>query len=124
MLTQAITLLRIYEHQSYIHVTITLARRMTSLLSYSSRDRCRLSRHFVIVVTLFRKIHIICICLPSDMSRSRISHANIVGFSLLYCSILDTTAGVATFGLLPPIRPGGRSVPIDNNNLLDHADVP
>lgn len=45
------------------------------------------------------------------MSRSRISHANIVGFSRLYCSILDTTAGVATFGLEPPINPGGRSVP-------------
>lgn len=45
------------------------------------------------------------------MSRSRISHANIVGFSRLYCSILDTTAGVATFGFEPPIKPGGRSVP-------------
>lgn len=49
--------------------------------------------------------------LPSEMSRSRISHAKIVGFSLLYCSILATTAGVATFGLLPPISPGGRKVP-------------
>lgn len=49
--------------------------------------------------------------LPSDMSRSLISHANIVGFSRLYCSILDTTAGVATFGFEPPIKPGGRSVP-------------
>lgn len=49
--------------------------------------------------------------LPSDISRSRISHANIVGFSRLYCSILDTTAGVATFGFDPPIRPGGLSVP-------------
>lgn len=49
--------------------------------------------------------------LPSDMSRSRISHANIVGFSLLYCSIFDTTAGVATFGFEPPINPGGRRVP-------------
>ena len=48
---------------------------------------------------------------PSDMSLSRISHANIVGFSRLYCSIFDTTAGVATFGLLPPMRPGGRRVP-------------
>lgn len=49
--------------------------------------------------------------LPSEMSLSRISHAKMVGFSLLYCSILATTAGVATFGLLPPIKPGGRSVP-------------
>lgn len=46
------------------------------------------------------------------MSLSRISHAKIVGFSLLYCSILDTTAGVATFGLLPPMRPGGLRVPV------------
>lgn len=49
--------------------------------------------------------------LPSEMSRSRISHAKIVGFSRLYCSILETTAGVATFGLEPPIKPGGRNVP-------------
>lgn len=49
--------------------------------------------------------------LPSDISLSRISHAKIVGFSLLYCSILATTAGVATFGLLPPIKPGGLRVP-------------
>lgn len=49
--------------------------------------------------------------LLSDINLSRISHANIVGFSRLYCSILDTTAGVATFGLLPPIKPGGRRVP-------------
>lgn len=53
--------------------------------------------------------------LPSEMSRSRISHANIVGFSRLYCSIFDTTAGVATFGLEPPIKPGGRSVPATEN---------
>lgn len=38
-----------------------------------------------------------------------------VGFSRLYCSILDTTAGVATFGLLPPISPGGRNVPAEIN---------
>lgn len=51
------------------------------------------------------------IILPSEINLSRISQAKMVGFSLLYCSILATTAGVATFGLLPPIRPGGRSVP-------------
>lgn len=34
-----------------------------------------------------------------------------VGFSRLYCSIFETTAGVATLGLDPPINPGGRSVP-------------
>lgn len=51
---------------------------------------------------------------PSDISRSRISHANIVGFSRLYCSIFETTAGVATFGFEPPIKPGGRSVPLKN----------
>jgi hypothetical protein len=49
--------------------------------------------------------------LPSDINLSRISQANIVGFSRLYCSIFDTTAGVATFGFDPPIKPGGRSVP-------------
>ena len=41
------------------------------------------------------------------MSRSRISHAKMVGFSLLYCSILLTTAGVATFGFEPPITVEG-----------------
>lgn len=49
--------------------------------------------------------------LPSEMSRSRISQAKMVGFSRLYCSILETTAGVATLGLDPPIKPGGRRVP-------------
>lgn len=49
--------------------------------------------------------------LPSDINLSRISQANMVGFSLLYCSIFETTVGVATFGLEPPIRPGGRSEP-------------
>lgn len=48
---------------------------------------------------------------PSEISLSRISQAKMVGFSLLYCSILETTAGVATLGLLPPISPGGLSVP-------------
>lgn len=56
--------------------------------------------------------------LPSDINRSRISHAKIVGFSLLYCSIFETTAGVATFGLLPPIKPGGRKVPENENKSL------
>lgn len=51
--------------------------------------------------------------LPSVISRSRISHAKMVGFSRLYCSILETTVGVATLGLEPPIRPGGRSVPVE-----------
>jgi len=53
--------------------------------------------------------------LPSVISRSRISQAKMVGFSRLYCSILETTAGVATFGLLPPIKPGGRNVPETKN---------
>lgn len=51
----------------------------------------------------------------SDINLSRISHANIVGFSRLYCSIFETTVGVATFGLEPPIRPGGRSEPAGGN---------
>lgn len=50
--------------------------------------------------------------LPSEMRRSRISQAKMVGFSRLYCSILETTAGVATFGFDPPISPGGRRVPV------------
>lgn len=47
----------------------------------------------------------------SEISFSRISHAKMVGFSRLYCSILFTTCGVATFGFEPPIMPGGRMVP-------------
>lgn len=58
-------------------------------------------------VYCLQKLH-----LPSEISLSRISHANMVGFSRLYCSILETTAGVATFGFEPPIRPGGRNVPV------------
>ena len=42
----------------------------------------------------------------SARSRSRISHANIVGFSCLYLIIESTTDGVATFGFEPPITPG------------------
>lgn len=42
----------------------------------------------------------------SARSLSRISHANIVGFSCLYLMIASTTAGVATLGLDPPITPG------------------
>ena len=49
-------------------------------------------------------------CLPSEISFSRISQANIVGFSRLYPSIFPTTSGVATFGLEPPIIPGVRPV--------------
>jgi len=52
------------------------------------------------------------VILPSEIKRSRISHAKIVGFSRLYCSILATTVGVATFGLLPPMIPGGLKDPI------------
>lgn len=62
-------------------------------------------------------------CLPSEMSRSRISHANIVGFSRLYCSILDTTAGVATFGFEPPIKPGGRSVPKSHQQMFGSMNL-
>lgn len=44
-----------------------------------------------------------------------------VGFSRLYCSILETTAGVATFGLDPPIRPGGRRVPVEKQKTQRSA---
>lgn len=60
--------------------------------------------------------------LPSEIKRSRISQAKIVGFSRLYCSILETTVGVATFGLEPPIRPGGRRDPA-NNEAQRYADA-
>lgn len=43
---------------------------------------------------------------PSVSSRSLISHANMVGFCLLYSAIFSTTFGVATLGLEPPITPG------------------
>lgn len=36
----------------------------------------------------------------------RISQANICGFSALYWRTMDTTSGVVTLGLLPPIWPG------------------
>merc|ERR1719273_372908 len=42
---------------------------------------------------------------PSASSLSRISQANMVGFSFLYLLIASTTCGVATLGLLPPITP-------------------
>lgn len=57
------------------------------------------------------------------MSRSRISQAKMVGFSRLYCSILETTVGVATLGLLPPIRPGGRREPATSHPLRYSATV-
>ena len=37
---------------------------------------------------------------------SRISQANIVGFSTLYLVMASTTLGVATLGFEPPITPG------------------
>ena len=54
------------------------------------------------------------------MSLSRISQAKIVGFSLLYDSILLTTIGVATFGLDPPMTElwfGARNKP-DNMDAV------
>lgn len=44
--------------------------------------------------------------MPSLISRSLISHENIPGLSRLYSSILASTSGVATRGLLPPMTPG------------------
>lgn len=52
---------------------------------------------------------LVVLFLPSEMSRSRISQAKMVGFSRLYCSIFDTTVGVATLGLEPPMMPDGRA---------------
>ena len=39
-------------------------------------------------------------------SLSRISQLKMPGLSFLYSSILFSTSGVATLGLLPPITPG------------------
>lgn len=47
-----------------------------------------------------------CVQMLSARSRSRISQANMVGFSCLYLTIASTTDGVATLGLDPPITPG------------------
>lgn len=58
--------------------------------------------------------------IPSAMSFSRISQANMVGFSRLYDSILPTTSGVATLGLEPPIIPGG--LPWDPGDVESRAD--
>ena len=58
---------------------------------------------------------------PSEISLSLISQANIVGFSLLYDSILFTTRGVATFGFDPPITElwvGGLKNPCDRNKFI------
>lgn len=44
--------------------------------------------------------------IPSLTRRSRISHENIPGFSRLYSSMRDSTSGVATRGLEPPMTPG------------------
>lgn len=41
-----------------------------------------------------------------------------VGFSRLYCSIFATTVGVATFGLLPPMIPGGLRDPVVEKNVV------
>ena len=57
------------------------------------------------------------------MSFSLISQAKMVGFSRLYDSILDTTSGVATLGLEPPIMPG--VLPVDGGvaNLADGGKI-
>lgn len=47
-----------------------------------------------------------------------------VGFSRLYCSILETTAGVATFGFDPPISPGGRRVPVGEGKREENISEP
>ncbi|RNA18174.1 hypothetical protein BpHYR1_028332 [Brachionus plicatilis] len=44
--------------------------------------------------------------IPSAISRSLISQANMVGFCRLKSAIASTTVGVATLGLEPPITPG------------------
>lgn len=44
--------------------------------------------------------------IPSLTSLSLISQLKIEGFSLLYCSILFSTSGVATRGFEPPMTPG------------------
>ena len=48
---------------------------------------------------------------PSLTSLSRISQLKMPGLSFLYSSILFSTSGVATRGLLPPMTPG-RILPV------------
>ena len=48
---------------------------------------------------------------PSLTSRSLISQLKMPGLSFLYSSILFSTSGVATRGLLPPMTPG-RILPV------------
>lgn len=65
--------------------------------------------------------------MPSASSRSRISHANMVGLCLLQSAILSTTFGVATFGLEPPITPGF-ILPVSQylqhpEGIMVHADL-
>ncbi len=44
--------------------------------------------------------------MPSCMSLSRISQANMFGLRIFRLVMLSITDGVATFGFEPPIRPG------------------
>lgn len=48
---------------------------------------------------------------PSLINRSRISHENIPGLSLRYCSILFSTSWETILGLDPPMTPG-RMLPV------------
>lgn len=47
-----------------------------------------------------------CEQIPSVISLSRISQANMFGLSTLYMVIDSMTVDVATLGLEPPIKPG------------------
>lgn len=80
----------------------------TCCLAFSWATRCSFSE------AALRRILLIELTLgtlllsqtPSLNKLFLISHAKIHGFSSLYARIFDTTRGVATFGLLPPIAPG------------------
>lgn len=64
-------------------------------------DAGRLLAYSYTSIIFITPIQLILFFLPSPIKRSRISHAKMVGLSRLYCSILATTSGVATLGLVP-----------------------
>ena len=77
---------------------------------YSGCDVMHNTKGFAVLVNLYLFIEdtegtFSWVQTPSANSRSRISQANIVGFSRLYFAMASTTIGVATLGFDPPITP-------------------
>ena len=59
---------------------------------------------------------------PSFMSFSRISHANMLGFLILYELIDSMTDMVATLGFEPPMSPGFIE-PVELNLKITHGKL-